>query len=138
MDIPSSRSFRKLQAAILAKWNSTEASVQKNVSSTDNEGFKGHGAGWQTMDLNPLVIEKSEMARTKQTARKSTGGKASGKQLATKVPKTLPYEVLTKTSAPPKSDVPIVTPSNLPEADGFVFGFPTSTGSQGGGQETIA
>ncbi|CAI9762911.1 unnamed protein product [Fraxinus pennsylvanica] len=142
------------------------------------------------------------MARTKQTARKSTGGKAPGKQLASKshavlalqeaaeayliglledtnlcaihakrviimpkdiqlacrirepillrmlqildhqihhaeslsfdecehVPETLPYEVLTKTSAPPKSDVPIITPSNFPEADGFVFGFPTRFG----------
>ncbi|CAI9760540.1 unnamed protein product [Fraxinus pennsylvanica] len=44
------------------------------------------------------------------------------------VPETLPYEVLMKTSAPPKSDVPLITPSNFPEADGFVFGFPTRFG----------
>ena len=31
-----------------------------------------------------LILKKSEMARTKQTARKSTGGKAPRKQLATK------------------------------------------------------
>lgn len=30
--------------------------------------------------------------------------------------------------APPKSDVPIITPNELVEADGFVFGFPTSYG----------
>ncbi|CAI9763645.1 unnamed protein product [Fraxinus pennsylvanica] len=41
------------------------------------------------------------------------------------VPETLPYEVLMKTSTPPRSDVPMITPSNFPEADGFVFGFPT-------------
>ncbi|KAL2474353.1 Gamma-aminobutyrate transaminase POP2 [Abeliophyllum distichum] len=65
-DFPSSRSFQKLQAPILAKWSSTEASVQKDISSTDNKDFKGHDmlapftAGWQTTDLNPLVIERSE------------------------------------------------------------------------------
>ncbi|KAF2569072.1 hypothetical protein F2Q68_00026801 [Brassica cretica] len=72
-------------------------------------------------------------------------------------------------SAPPKSDAPLITSNDLVEADGFVFGFPTSsmldqlvvkpgpvgglwrtqqlagksakifysTGSQGGGLETI-
>ncbi|CAI9784338.1 unnamed protein product [Fraxinus pennsylvanica] len=44
------------------------------------------------------------------------------------VPETLPYEVLMKKSAPPKSDVPIIIPSNFLEADGFVFGFPTRFG----------
>ncbi|KAK9209477.1 hypothetical protein WN944_001843 [Citrus x changshan-huyou] len=44
------------------------------------------------------------------------------------VPETLPEEVLGKMSAPPKSDVPIITPSELAEADGFVFGFPTRFG----------
>ncbi|KAJ4793402.1 NAD(P)H dehydrogenase (quinone) [Rhynchospora pubera] len=86
------------------------------------------------------------------------------------VPETLPQEVLEKMHAPPKTDVPIITPNQLPEADGLIFGFPTrfgmmcaqfkafldatgglwqqqklvgkpaglftSTGSQGGGQET--
>ncbi|GAY53033.1 hypothetical protein CUMW_146310, partial [Citrus unshiu] len=45
-----------------------------------------------------------------------------------KVPETLPEEVLGKMSAPPKSDVPIITPNELAEADGFVFGFPTRFG----------
>jgi NAD(P)H dehydrogenase (quinone) len=44
------------------------------------------------------------------------------------VPEILPEEVLGKMSAPPKSDVPIITPSELAEADGFVFGFPTRFG----------
>ncbi|KAL8172409.1 hypothetical protein V2J09_024213 [Rumex salicifolius] len=44
------------------------------------------------------------------------------------VPETLPTEVLGKMSASPKSDVPIIKPSELPEADGFVFGFPTRFG----------
>ncbi|KAI4342487.1 hypothetical protein MLD38_027114 [Melastoma candidum] len=44
------------------------------------------------------------------------------------VPETLPEAVLAKMSAPPKSDVPIITPAELPEADGFVFGFPTRFG----------
>ena len=30
--------------------------------------------------------------------------------------------------APPKSDVPIITPKELSEGDGFVFGFPTRFG----------
>ncbi|KAF1883017.1 hypothetical protein Lal_00003199 [Lupinus albus] len=44
------------------------------------------------------------------------------------VPETLPNEVLGKMSAPPKSDVPVITPNELSEADGFVFGFPTRFG----------
>ncbi|KAJ4911147.1 Flavoprotein-like domain protein [Raphanus sativus] len=28
-------------------------------------------------------------------------------------------------SAPPKNDAPLITPNDLAEADGFVFGFPT-------------
>ncbi|KAF5948749.1 hypothetical protein HYC85_014706 [Camellia sinensis] len=44
------------------------------------------------------------------------------------VPETLHDEVLSKMSAPPKSDVPIITPGELAEADGFIFGFPTRFG----------
>ncbi|MED6131496.1 hypothetical protein PIB30_010249 [Stylosanthes scabra] len=87
------------------------------------------------------------------------------------VAETLPQEILEKMRAPPKNtDVPIITPNQLTEADGLLFGFPTrfgmmasqfkafldgtgglwrtqalagkpaglftSTGAQGGGQET--
>lgn len=45
------------------------------------------------------------------------------------VAETLPEEVLTKMHAPPKKDVPILDVHNLPEADGFLFGFPTRYGN---------
>ncbi|KAJ4981278.1 hypothetical protein NE237_032115 [Protea cynaroides] len=44
------------------------------------------------------------------------------------VPETLSDEILGKMSAPPKSDVPIIEPSDLAEADGILFGFPTRFG----------
>ncbi|GAB2232800.1 hypothetical protein Drorol1_Dr00011859 [Drosera rotundifolia] len=44
------------------------------------------------------------------------------------VPETLPENVLTLMGAPPKSDVPFITPDELGEADGFLFGFPTRFG----------
>ncbi|XAR53713.1 NAD(P)H dehydrogenase (quinone) [Bertholletia excelsa] len=44
------------------------------------------------------------------------------------VPETLPDEVLAKMGAPPKGDAPIITPNELAEADGLIFGFPTRYG----------
>ncbi|XP_051135795.1 NAD(P)H dehydrogenase (quinone) FQR1-like [Andrographis paniculata] len=44
------------------------------------------------------------------------------------VPEILSEEVLSKLYAPPKSDVPVITPDQLTEADGLVFGFPTRFG----------
>ncbi|KAK8946865.1 hypothetical protein KSP39_PZI007010 [Platanthera zijinensis] len=44
------------------------------------------------------------------------------------VPETLAEEVLEQMCAPPKSDVPIITPNKLAEADGLLFGFPTRFG----------
>jgi len=44
------------------------------------------------------------------------------------VPETLPAEVLGKMGAPPKTEVPTITPSELTEADGIIFGFPTRFG----------
>ncbi|RZC19297.1 Gamma aminobutyrate transaminase 3, chloroplastic [Glycine soja] len=58
-----------LQAPLLSRSNSMEASLAKDTSPNDvknGQGFKGHSmlapftAGWQTTDLHPLVIEKSE------------------------------------------------------------------------------
>ncbi|KAH1193429.1 Gamma aminobutyrate transaminase 3, chloroplastic [Glycine max] len=58
-----------LQAPLLSRSNSMEASLAKDTSSNDvknGQGFKGHSmlapftAGWQTTDLHSLVIEKSE------------------------------------------------------------------------------
>jgi len=44
------------------------------------------------------------------------------------VAETLPEEVLGKMHAAPKPSDPIIDPHTLPEADGFVFGFPTRFG----------
>ncbi|KAK8664823.1 hypothetical protein V6N13_084596 [Hibiscus sabdariffa] len=44
------------------------------------------------------------------------------------VAETLPEEVLGKMHAPPKTDAPIITPNELTEADGLLFGFPTRFG----------
>ncbi|CAL5390171.1 unnamed protein product [Camellia sinensis] len=69
--VAASKSLQEhiLGAPLWARWNSAEASVQQDISATelkDDKGFKGHSmlapftAGWQTTDLHPLVIEKSE------------------------------------------------------------------------------
>lgn len=44
------------------------------------------------------------------------------------VPETLAEDVLGKMGAPPKTEVPIITPNDLAEADGILFGFPTRFG----------
>lgn len=44
------------------------------------------------------------------------------------VPETLPANVLEKMKAPPRDEVPIITPEQLGEADGFIFGFPSRFG----------
>jgi hypothetical protein len=41
------------------------------------------------------------------------------------VPEILPAEVLAKMHAPPKADHPVMSPHQLPDYDGFLFGFPT-------------
>jgi len=45
------------------------------------------------------------------------------------VPETLPEEVLTKMHAPPKADIPIITPEILATYDAFLFGIPTRYGN---------
>ncbi|XP_030964341.1 gamma aminobutyrate transaminase 3, chloroplastic-like [Quercus lobata] len=58
-----------LRVPILARLSTTGVSLQKEDSTSDlknNQGFKGHDmlapftAGWQSTDLHPLVIERSE------------------------------------------------------------------------------
>lgn len=44
------------------------------------------------------------------------------------VAETLPEEVLLKMHAPPKPQVPIITPEDLLKADAFLFGIPTRYG----------
>lgn len=45
------------------------------------------------------------------------------------IAETLPEEVLTKMYAPPKQDVPIITPEDLKAADGILWGIPTRFGT---------
>ncbi|XP_015880911.1 gamma aminobutyrate transaminase 3, chloroplastic-like [Ziziphus jujuba] len=56
-----------LKVSVIARHHSTEAQKEDSVTNlNDSQGFKGHDmlapftAGWQTNDLHPLVIEKSE------------------------------------------------------------------------------
>uniref|UniRef100_A0ACD5WVH2 Uncharacterized protein n=1 Tax=Avena sativa TaxID=4498 RepID=A0ACD5WVH2_AVESA len=45
------------------------------------------------------------------------------------VPETLSEEALAKMGAPPKrEDVPVISPAELADADGLIFGFPTRFG----------
>ncbi|CAA0835953.1 Probable NAD(P)H dehydrogenase (quinone) FQR1-like 1 [Striga hermonthica] len=45
------------------------------------------------------------------------------------VPETLTDDILAKMGAPPKNnDVPIISPNELVDADGIIFGFPTRFG----------
>lgn len=47
-----------------------------------------------------------------------------------RVEETLPPHVLDKMKAPPKDkSVPIISAKELPDADGFIFGFPTRFGA---------
>ncbi|KAJ2842378.1 hypothetical protein J3B02_005599 [Coemansia erecta] len=45
------------------------------------------------------------------------------------VAETLSEEILTKMHAPAKPDLPIIKASDLPKADGYLFGFPTRYGT---------
>ncbi|KAJ2351901.1 hypothetical protein IWW50_001034 [Coemansia erecta] len=45
------------------------------------------------------------------------------------IAETLSDEILEKMHAPAKADIPIITADKLPEADGYLFGFPTRYGT---------
>ncbi|KAJ2653781.1 hypothetical protein IWW42_000271 [Coemansia sp. RSA 1085] len=45
------------------------------------------------------------------------------------IAETLSDEILAKMHAAPKLDIPVLNPKNLPEADGYLFGFPTRYGT---------
>lgn len=55
-----------LSEHIPARYNSTQACLDNVTSGEDNKGFRGHDmlapftAGWQSTDVDPLIIEKSE------------------------------------------------------------------------------
>jgi flavorubredoxin len=66
-----------------------------------------------------------KMARSVATGVERSGATAKLFQVA----ETLPEEVLIKMYAPPKpTDVPVITASELAEADGILFGVPTRFG----------
>ncbi|KAJ2715514.1 hypothetical protein H4R19_001162 [Coemansia spiralis] len=44
------------------------------------------------------------------------------------VAETLSDDILAKMHAPPKTDIPVLKANDLPEADGYLFGFPTRYG----------
>ncbi|KAG4971568.1 hypothetical protein AAZX31_13G231700 [Glycine max] len=84
------------------------------------------------MATKVYIVYYSTYGHVEKLAREIEKGAASVEGVEAKlwqVPETLPEEVLAKLGAPPKSDVPIITPNELPEADGFLFGFPTRFGS---------
>lgn len=55
--------------------------------------------------------------------------KAGGSATIYQIPETLPEEVLAKMHAPPKPDYPVISPSELPQFDGFILGIPTRFGT---------
>ncbi|XP_063787650.1 uncharacterized protein LOC134936511 [Pseudophryne corroboree] len=62
----------------------TEHAKRKTVTAMDVVYALKRQGRTLTSALHPFILQTLEMARTKQTARKSTGGKAPRKQLATK------------------------------------------------------
>jgi NAD(P)H dehydrogenase (quinone) len=67
----------------------------------------------------------STMAEAVKKGVESAGGSATIYQ----VPETLPQEVLTKMSAPPKPNYPVATANDLPQYDGYLIGISTRYGS---------
>ncbi|KAL9236699.1 hypothetical protein vseg_011335 [Gypsophila vaccaria] len=83
------------------------------------------------MATKVYIVYYSTYGHVEKLAEEIQKGAASVEGVEAKlwqVPETLNEEVLGKMSAPPKSDVPIISPSELAEADGFLFGFPTRFG----------
>ena len=65
------------------------------------------------------------MAKSVQKGVESTGASVTLYRIA----ETLPPEVLAKMhAAAPPSDIPVVTPADLPQYDGIIFGAPTRYG----------
>jgi len=65
------------------------------------------------------------LAEAEKKGIEAAGGSADLYQ----VEETLPQEVLSKMYAPPKSDIPIITPDILKTYDAFLFGIPTRYGN---------
>jgi len=65
------------------------------------------------------------LAEAEKKGIEAAGGSADLYQ----VEETLPQEVLSKMHAPPKSNIPIITPDILKTYDAFLFGIPTRYGN---------
>ncbi|KAK8706108.1 hypothetical protein V6N13_049685 [Hibiscus sabdariffa] len=80
------------------------------------------------MATKVYIVYYSMYGHVEQLAEEIKKGAASVEGVEATLWQTLSEEILGKMSAPPKSDVPIITPNDLAEADGFIFGFPTRFG----------
>ncbi|KAF5728982.1 putative Minor allergen Alt a [Tripterygium wilfordii] len=68
------------------------------------------------------------VAKLAEEIKKGTASVEGVEATIWQVPETLTGEVLEKMGAAPKGDAPIITPDDLAEADGLIFGFPTRFG----------
>ncbi|KAH9561686.1 hypothetical protein CY35_05G035900 [Sphagnum magellanicum] len=87
--------------------------------------------GLRTMATKLYVVYYSMYGHVEKLAHEIKDGASTVEGVETtlwQVPETLPIDVLGKMHAPPKSSVPIIDVSQLPDADGFLFGFPTRYG----------
>ncbi|XP_047155553.1 probable NAD(P)H dehydrogenase (quinone) FQR1-like 1 [Vigna umbellata] len=78
------------------------------------------------------VVYYSTYGHVEKLAKEIEKGAASVEGVEAKlwqVPETLSEEVLGKIGAPPKGDAPTIKPRELAEADGLLFGFPTTFGA---------
>jgi len=83
------------------------------------------------MATKVYIVYYSMYGHVQQLAEEIQKGAASVEGVEAKlwqVPETLSDDVLGKMSAPAKVDVPTITANDLPDADGFIFGFPTRFG----------
>ncbi|GMH24319.1 hypothetical protein Nepgr_026162 [Nepenthes gracilis] len=83
------------------------------------------------MATKVYIVYYSTYGHTAKLAEKIQEGAASVEGVEAKlwqVPETLPDNLLIQLGAPPRSNVPTITPEELADADGFVFGFPTRFG----------
>ncbi|KIP02152.1 hypothetical protein PHLGIDRAFT_309021 [Phlebiopsis gigantea 11061_1 CR5-6] len=67
----------------------------------------------------------AKLAEAVKSGVEGAGGQATIYQIA----ETLPQEILEKLHAPAKPAYPILSPEDLPQFDGFIFGIPTRYGN---------
>ncbi|KAJ8556286.1 hypothetical protein K7X08_023044 [Anisodus acutangulus] len=83
------------------------------------------------METKVYIVYYSMYGHVEKLAQEIKKGAASVEGVEAKlwqVPEILSEEILAKMSAPQKGHAPVITPDELAEADGFIFGFPTRFG----------